>query len=578
MIVSQFQAWAETASEPSRADGVSALARALLYSNLDADQSQAAVVALAGYLDDPSPLVRRALADAFASAIDAPRAIVLALAEDEPSIASIVLSRSPVLGDAELIDCAAAVDDTAQAAIASRPYLSAVVAAALAEVGSARALLALAENLDADLPEFAMMRMIERHGDRAELRSALLARGNLPIEIRFELVAITARELAVFVAGRGWTARGRIERAAREATEKAAIAIAAATDESGEWPPSETDLAALAAHLRDAGRVTPALALRALLSGNREFFNAMLSDLSGTAVSRVKGLTRAYDSMGFAALYRKSGLPAALLPAFRIALGALKDWDSRACDCLYLPLVIYVHDQCALASGGAFDKLLVLLRRFEAEASRDEARTRRSAVVAAQEAFAAQEPFMVHEAVVVNETVVVQEAVIPDDSLAQEPAIVSEETFPFADFRDPGAPCLVEETGPAQEAGRAEEAGLAAGLTLVPEPHLVDVAFLAGAPGVEGDALAATGRLDSEDSRDAATSEIVSIAFGQTSNETASRVDHEDPDLTERPYWFKAARHAADARHQDWSKSKRKAQWVNVEADLAQFEAELFAA
>ena len=559
MIVSQFQAWAETASAPSRADGVSALARALLYSNLDADQSQAAVVALAGYLDDPSPLVRRALADAFASAIDAPRAIVLALAEDEPSIASIVLSRSPVLGDAELIDCAAAVDDAAQAAIASRPYLSAMVAAALAEVASARALIALADNLDADLPGFAMKRMIERHGDHADLRSALLARGNLPIEIRFELVAITARELAVFAAGRGWAASGRIERAAREATEKAAIAIAAATGESGERAPSETDLIVLAAYLRNSGRVTPALALRALLSGNREFFNAMLSDLSGTAVSRVKGLTRAYDSMGFAALYRKSGLPAALLPAFRIALGALKDWDSRACDCLYLPLVIYVHDQCALASGGAFDKLLVLLRRFEAEASRDEARTRRSAVVAAPEAFAAQETFTAHV------TVVVQETVVSDDSLVQEQAFVAEKLFIPEEVRDAGGPCL------------AEEPCLAA-QPLVREPRLADVALLAGALGVEGGMLAVTDRRDSDQSRDAATSEIASIGFGETSNETASRVDHEDPGLAERPHWFKAARHAAEARHQDWSKTKRKAQWVNVEADLAQFEAELFAA
>ena len=239
MIVSRFQAWAENAPPVSRADGVSALARALLYSNLDSGEHQAAVVALAGFLDDPSPLVRRALADALASAIDAPRAIVLALAEDEPSIASIVLSRSPVLGDAELIDCAAALDSEAQAAIASRRGLSARVAAALAEAGSAKALVVLAENLDADLPGFVIKRMIERHGDHADLRTALLARGDLPIEVRFELVAATARALAVFVEGRGWAAAGRIERATRESVEKAAIAMAAG-DETGSPPARKT--------------------------------------------------------------------------------------------------------------------------------------------------------------------------------------------------------------------------------------------------------------------------------------------------------------------------------------------------
>ena len=58
-------------------------------------------------LDDPSPLVRRALADALAASPSAPPAIVLALAADQPQIAAPVLALSPLFVDADLVDAVA---------------------------------------------------------------------------------------------------------------------------------------------------------------------------------------------------------------------------------------------------------------------------------------------------------------------------------------------------------------------------------------------------------------------------------------------------------------------------------------
>ena len=387
MIVSQFQSWAETASPPSRADGVSALARALLYSNLTPDQIRATVRALTGFLDDPSPLVRRALADALASAAEAPHHIILALAEDQPSIAAIVLSRSPVLGDAELIDFAACADSQAQSAIASRRHLSSSVAAALAEVGSGVALVALASNPGAALPDSVVERMIERHGSHGALREALLNRDSLPAMLRLELVAATASALAAFVTGRNWMSEERTHRITREATERATIAIAGARD-------LETDaMGALTAGLRKAGQLTVALAFRALLSGNRLLFEAVLSDLSGTAPARVAGLVRHFESTGFAALYRKSCLPLPLLPAFRVALTALRDEEGAPAHAALSPrLIARVLAACTALNDGALDRLLVLLRRFEAEAARDEARIKPAKPVPARPARALAEP------------------------------------------------------------------------------------------------------------------------------------------------------------------------------------------
>ena len=152
-IVRRFLAWTQRADAECRADAASALARAYLYSDLTAEARAEAALGLTALLDDPSAMVRRALAEALASAAEAPRHIVLALAWDQSEVASVVLSRSPALTEAELVDCAAMGDEVAQAAIAARPRLSAGVAAALAEIGARNAVLALADNLEADLPD-----------------------------------------------------------------------------------------------------------------------------------------------------------------------------------------------------------------------------------------------------------------------------------------------------------------------------------------------------------------------------------------------------------------------------------------
>jgi hypothetical protein len=64
----------------SDAEAISALARAYLYSDLSPDDLAAAEGAMIMLLDDPSPLVRRALAEVFASAEMAPQIVVHALA------------------------------------------------------------------------------------------------------------------------------------------------------------------------------------------------------------------------------------------------------------------------------------------------------------------------------------------------------------------------------------------------------------------------------------------------------------------------------------------------------------------
>jgi uncharacterized protein (DUF2336 family) len=290
MIVRDFLDWVRTAPAGKRAEATSALARAYLYSDLSPDDLDAAEGAMLMQLDDPSPLVRRALADALAASPSAPPAIVLALASDQPDIAAPVLALSPLFVDADLVDAVATGTLAIQTAIASRAALPRSVAAAIAEVGTAESCLALLHNHDADIAPFSIDRIVERHGHLAAVREPLMARDDLPVATRQILVTKLSQTLAGFIAEREWLGEDQAWRIAREACEKATVVLAAETPVSEVQP--------LIRHLRASGQLNAGLILRALLSGNIVLFEEALAELADMPVERVSALMQDRGSAG----------------------------------------------------------------------------------------------------------------------------------------------------------------------------------------------------------------------------------------------------------------------------------------
>src|SRR5438445_12347495 len=123
MIVRQFINWVRTAPAGERAEATRSLARAWLISDLSEDDRTAAEGALLMLLDDPSPLVRQAMAEVFARSTAAPAAIVQALSLDQTSIALPVLEHSPLLIDADLVDIVETGNLECHCAIALRVHM-----------------------------------------------------------------------------------------------------------------------------------------------------------------------------------------------------------------------------------------------------------------------------------------------------------------------------------------------------------------------------------------------------------------------------------------------------------------------
>jgi len=388
MIVRQFLQWIRSASPGDRAEATSALARAYLYSDLSADDLAAAEGAMIMLLDDPSPLVRRALAAVFASSPKAPQIVVHALAADQPDVAVLVLSCSPLLLEDDLVDLIATGQAETQIAIARRALLSRPLAAAIAEVGTAEACLALLENSDAEIALFSIDRIVERFGQLAPIRENLMARDDLPMTARQALLRKLSQMLAGFVTARQWLEPEHAEYAARDACEKATVALAAETpyDEVG----------ALVQHLRQSGQLTAGMILRALLSGNVVLLEEALAELSGLPLDRVTSYIHDNNISGIRALYRKAGLPDAAYPAFREAIAAMRDGilvgEQGGVARLKRRMVERVLARCAGERGrdtrrGDLASLLALLRRFVVEAAREEARMFCDDLVAGDQMF-----------------------------------------------------------------------------------------------------------------------------------------------------------------------------------------------
>lgn len=371
MIVERFLEWMPTAGAADRAAAAGALARAYLASQLTPEERDGMETAMTLLLDDPSPEVRRALAEALCRSAEAPHHIILALASDKPQIAAIVAESSPLLLDSELVDMVGTGAETVRLAVARRPYVSRAVAAAISEVASAAACVELLCNGGARVARFSLDRIVERHGDDAELRDVLLRRDDLPVDIRQTLVAQFAGRIRGLLGERQWLAEERADIVVREAREKATITIAF------EAPADE--LPVLVDRLLATDALTPAFLIRAAASGQEALFAASLAALASVPLARARAIVAAGRPASLRALLRKARLPARSFAAFEAAMAAMRHAEGRGASEDYRRATHLIDAVIAAYPKGRdaqTDEILALLRRFAAEAKRDAARAR----------------------------------------------------------------------------------------------------------------------------------------------------------------------------------------------------------
>ncbi len=366
VIVQAFLRWSETARVADRARAANALGRAWLHSELGRDERQAALMAMTYLLDDPSPKVRLALAEALALAPNAPRALILALAEDQAEIAATVITRSPVMTDEDFIDLAGRGDSLRRSLIAARPQVSMIVSAAIAAIGDEPEILQLLENGDNSFAAATLRDISRRHGDSPEVRSLLLERDDLPADVRHMLMQKVADALAGCDLVLATVERNRAERIAREAAEAGTLAIA------GEA--SERDIPVLVEHLRAGCRLTPAFLMHALCAGRVDFIAGVLVSLTGVEERRVRAVLSTGRAHAVRALYEAAGLKRDLSTVFAEATLLLRKAAQAGLKGLDLAGELIARFRKAGAPRSAATDLLDMVERLAMLDQRQQAR------------------------------------------------------------------------------------------------------------------------------------------------------------------------------------------------------------
>ncbi|MDQ6437968.1 DUF2336 domain-containing protein [Mesorhizobium sp. LHD-90] len=319
MIVSNFLKWVHTARVTERAHAAGLLARAFVEHRFEFEDRCAAEAALTLLLDDPSWKVRLAMAEALSMSPHAPRQVVAALAADQPEVASLIIGRSPLITDLDLIDRVAAGSKATQVLIARRCQLSMSVSAALAEVGEAEACLALLTNAGADIASISFRRIAERFGDMAAMRERMIADPRLPSDCRHMLLCKLGDALSRAPLVRALMGTARAERVTRDACVKASLTVVEGTR------PGEHS--ALIEHFRLRGDLTASFLIRTVAHGKIDFFGSALVALTGHAENRVRALLSSGGDGAVAALMRGAGLGAG---THGVILRALKVWREVA--------------------------------------------------------------------------------------------------------------------------------------------------------------------------------------------------------------------------------------------------------
>ncbi|RUZ15490.1 MULTISPECIES: DUF2336 domain-containing protein [unclassified Mesorhizobium] len=319
VVVSHFLKWIYTAKVSERAAAASALARAYINSELPFEDRCAAEAALTLLLDDASSKVRLAMAEALSMSQHAPMQIISALASDQPEVAGVVLARSPLLTDADLINRVASSPKATQKLIADRPLVSMALSAAIAEIGEADACAVLLANSGADIASLSFRRMAERHGHLPLVREALISDVRLPADCRHMLLVKLGEMLKTSPLVMAMMGAARADRVMRDACVKASVTLIEGT--------RTEEHAALIEHLRLRGDLTASFLIRTIAHGKVDFFGSALVALSQQSEQRVRALLAGGHDVALQALFRSAGLAGA---THAIILRALKIWREVA--------------------------------------------------------------------------------------------------------------------------------------------------------------------------------------------------------------------------------------------------------
>jgi uncharacterized protein (DUF2336 family) len=268
---------------------------------------------------DTEVRVRREISVHLRDALSVPRDLIRQLAEDVAEVATPLLQYSFALTEEELVEIVRATREVAKlVAVASRESISGELTEALLETRVHEVFEAVLANRGAVVLD----RHIFKHWDILETEGALLdvlvARGGLSLVVAEKLYSTVTSELKNKLAEMYHLPAVVVDDAAEETHEWGMLGLAESASE-GE-PATDAELENFVHHLHVSDRLNYSLVIRALCTGNLQFFEAALARLAGVPRCNARMLIFDDGPLGFKAIYEKAQMPEGFYPAIHALL------------------------------------------------------------------------------------------------------------------------------------------------------------------------------------------------------------------------------------------------------------------
>ena len=276
---------------------------------------------------DAAELVRRALAVTLKASPLVPHDVAMQLARDVESVATPMLTFSPVFTDEDLVEIIRFAGPVRQIAIATRISLPQTVTSALVEHGAEAAVRRACANDNAAFSEDGLQKAISRFANSQQLLATVAYRQALPPSVSERLVNMVSDQVRDHLINHHALPPETALQIAVGARERATIDI---VDQAGR----ATDMERFVEHLLIEGRLTASLLLRSLAHGHMTFFEWALAGLAKVPHHRTWLMIHDAGPLGLRAIYERAGLPVRLFAAFRAGVDAFHsmEYDGGARD------------------------------------------------------------------------------------------------------------------------------------------------------------------------------------------------------------------------------------------------------
>jgi uncharacterized protein (DUF2336 family) len=276
--------------------------------------------------DDVAATVRAALAESIATSPSLPHDLAKKLAGDVAQAALPVLQFATILSDADLLAIIAGGDAAKLTAIAKRASVSETVSLSLIERGGETAVSTLLENRGAAICERGLGRALDRFPASAAVQESMARRAQLPLAVTERLITLVSDQFKHYLLANHKVSLSVATDTVIQSRERALMTIT-------EGVRTGQELERLVFQLKDNGRLTPSLILRALCMGDVSFFETGIAALADVPLANARMLVHDAGSLGLKSVLERARLPSVLIPAIRAALEVSREtrvYDSPA--------------------------------------------------------------------------------------------------------------------------------------------------------------------------------------------------------------------------------------------------------